>query len=51
MAKAASWNEPDGEGRKPGARTGLDTRVVLAVNVADLVLGWLWVVPVPKGSC
>ena len=32
MAKAANWNEPDGEGRKLGARTGLDTRVVLAVN-------------------
>ena len=37
MAKAANWNEPDGEGRKLGARTGLDTRVVLAVNDADLV--------------
>ncbi len=42
MAKASNWNEPDGEGRKlGGARTGLDTRVVLAVNDADLVLGWL----------
>ena len=51
MAKAANWNEPDGEGRKLGARTGLDTRVVLAVNDVDLVLEWLWVVPVPKGSC
>lgn len=27
MAKAAGWNAPDGEGRKPGERTGLDTRV------------------------
>ena len=25
MAKAANWNEPDGEGRKLGARTGLGT--------------------------
>ncbi len=41
MAKASSWNDSDGEGRKLGARTGLDTRVVLAVNDADLVLGWL----------
>ena len=31
MAKAANWNEPDGEGRKLGARTGLDTRVVRTV--------------------
>ena len=39
MAKAANWNEPDGEGRKLGARTGLDTRVVLAVStVARLKL-------------
>ena len=35
MAKALVWNGSDGEGRKPGARTGLDTRVVLAVNSAD----------------
>ena len=34
MAKASDWNVPDGEGRKPGERTGLDTRVVLAVNDA-----------------
>ena len=27
MAKALGWNAPDGEGRKPGERTGLDTRV------------------------
>ena len=51
MAKAANWNEPDGEGRKLGARTGLDTRVVLAVNDVDLVLEWLRAAPVPKGSC
>jgi hypothetical protein len=27
VAKAPGWNAPDGEGRKPGERTGLDTRV------------------------
>ena len=32
MAKAADWNCPDAEGRKLGEQTGLDTRVVLAVN-------------------
>ncbi len=32
MAKAASWPVTDAEARKPGERTGLDTRVVLAVN-------------------
>ena len=51
MAKASNWNDSDGEGRKLGARTGLDTRVVLAVNDVDLVLEWPRVVPVPKGSC
>ncbi len=51
MAKAPNWNEPDGEYRKPGARTGLDTRVVLAVNDVDLVLEWPRAAPVPKGSC
>ena len=34
MAKAAGWNAPDGEGRKLGERSGLDTRVVPAVNDA-----------------
>ncbi len=38
MAKAPDWNAPDGEGRKPGEQTGLDTRVVLAVNDACEVL-------------
>ena len=33
MAKAASWRAPDAETRKLGERTGLDTRVVLALNV------------------
>ena len=32
MAKAPNWNELDDEGRKLGEQTGLDTRVVLAVN-------------------
>ena len=32
VAKASNWDGSDGEGRKLGARTGLDTRVVLAVN-------------------
>ena len=32
MAKAAFWALPDAEARKRGERTGLDTRVVHAVN-------------------
>lgn len=32
MAKATGWLIPDADGRKLGERTGLDTRVVLAVN-------------------
>ena len=32
-AKAAHWGFTDAEGRKPGEQTGLDTPVVLAVNV------------------
>ncbi len=38
MAKASNQNGSDGEGRRLGAQTGLDTRVVLAVNAAYLVL-------------
>ena len=34
MAKAVDQNAPDGEGRKLGERTGLDTPVVPAVNDA-----------------
>ncbi len=34
VAKASYQNGSDGEGRKLGARTGLDTRVVPAVNDA-----------------
>ena len=39
MAKAALWSEPDAERRKLGERTGLDTPVVLAVNVGYQVMG------------
>ncbi len=35
MAKASDQNGSDGEGRKPGEQTGLDTRVVLAVNAVS----------------
>jgi hypothetical protein len=35
VAKAADWADPDAETRKPGEQTGLDTRVVLAVNGAN----------------
>ncbi len=37
MAKAALWNDTDAEARKLGEQTGLDTLVVLAVNVVYLV--------------
>ncbi len=32
MAKAANWLGTDAQGRKRGERTGLDTRVVHALN-------------------
>ena len=32
MAKATHWGHTDAEARKRGERTGLDTRVVHAVN-------------------
>ena len=32
MAKATYWDSSDAKGRKRGERTGLDTRVVHAVN-------------------
>ena len=35
MAKALHENGSDDEGRKPGEQTGLDTRVVLAVNAVS----------------
>ena len=39
MAKAANWDTPDAEARERGERTGLDTRVVHAVNDVDSVCG------------
>ncbi len=41
MAKAAFWSEPDAERRKLGEQTGLDTPVVLAVDVGYWVLVWI----------
>ena len=38
MAKAASWTVTDAEARKLGEQTGLDTLVVLALNVEHWVL-------------
>ena len=38
MAKAPDENGSDNEGRKLGEQTGLDTRVVLAVNAVSQVL-------------
>ncbi len=38
MAKASNQNGSDDQGRKPGEQSGLDTRVVLAVNSASKVL-------------
>ncbi len=37
MAKANLWAVPDAHARRLGEQTGLDTPVVLAVNVARLV--------------
>ena len=51
MAKASDQNGSDGEGRKPGERTGLDTRVVLAVNAASKVLHILQEYAVSKRRC
>ena len=39
MAKAADWADPDAEARERGERTGLDTRVVHAVNDGHSVWG------------
>ncbi len=47
VAKATLWNVTDAEARKRGEQTGLDTLVVHAVNVADLVLEVL-TPPVPE---
>ncbi len=40
MAKAAGWTLSDAEARKPGEQTGLDTPVVLALNVGYWVVDW-----------
>ncbi len=50
MAKAPNQDTSDGEGRRLGEQTGLDTRVVLAVNYADLALHLLRASAVSKGS-
>ena len=44
MAKAALWTVRDAEARKRGERTGLDTRVVHALNDG------CWVSGVPLGA-
>ena len=51
MAKALNQNGLDGEGRKLGEQTGLDTRVVLAANDADLVFLELRVREALEGNC
>ncbi len=51
MAKALDRNGFDGEGRKLGERSGLDTRVVLAVNAASQVLHILHGYAVSKRRC
>ncbi len=51
MAKAPAWNASDGEGRKLGEQTGLDTPVVPAVNVVRLVLPTLRGLAVPERRC
>ncbi len=35
VAKATCWTLSDAEARKPGEQTGLDTPVVLALNVEN----------------
>jgi hypothetical protein len=39
VAKAGAWAVPDAEPRKLGEQTGLDTRVVPALNDGCLVWG------------
>ena len=50
VAKATYWTSSDAEARKLGEQTGLDTPVVLALNVGywvvDLDMGLL-----PKHKC
>ncbi len=50
MAKASDQNGSDGEGRKLGERTGLDTPVVLAVKHAGQVSSAPRGRYVPEGS-
>ena len=50
MAKASDQNGSDCEGRKLGERSGLDTRVVLAVNSASKALRILRGYAMSKGS-
>ena len=51
MAKAPTWNGSDGEERKLGERSGLDTPVVLGVNDAHLVLQTSRGFVVPERRC
>ncbi len=51
MAKAFLWNKSDGEGRKLGEQTGLDTPIVLAVNDAHLMLQTLREFAVSERRC
>ena len=44
MAKAAAWSATDTEARKRGEQIGLDTLVVHAVNVEDLMPEYFGVV-------
>ena len=44
MAKAVNWTETDAEARKRGEQIGLDTLVVHAVNVEDLMPEYFGVV-------
>ncbi len=48
MAKALDEYGFDGEERKPVEQSGLDTRVVLAVNIVRLMSDNLRGCPVPK---
>lgn len=48
MAKAARWTSTDAEARKPGEQTGLDTPVVLALNVGYWVVDFMGSLPKQK---
>ena len=51
VAKALDENGSDGEERRLGEQTGLDTRVVPAVNSANYVLRILRECAVPERRC